>query len=209
MPVYYAPILLDPRLKMHWFRSAWADREATAPWVPQTEERVRSIWRTQYKVTNTTNLASQSSISRSIGETMYDRLTSSKRLILDPSAAAVQLDQFDQYLATDPVVADKSFSVIQYWIDRRLTQPQLAQFALDTFAIPLMTDDNERSFSSGRDMITYRRSRLLDDIIEHCQCLKGWLKAPARAAFDENPQKPQKEPAAVPDEQRSEEQPPS
>jgi hypothetical protein len=43
-----------------------------------------------------------------------------------------------------------------------------------------MSDDNERSFSSGRDMITYRRTRLLPDIIEACQCLKSWL-SPIRA----------------------------
>ena len=46
--------------------------------------------------------------------------------------------------------------------------------AFDVFSIPLMSDNNERSFSSGRDMITYRRTRLRSDIIEACQCLKSW-----------------------------------
>ena len=52
--------------------------------------------------------------------------------------------------------------------------------AYDIFSIPLMTDDNERCFSSGRDMITYRRTSLLSDIIEACQCLKSWYTAPDR-----------------------------
>lgn len=102
---------------------------------------------------------------------MFDRLASSKRLKLD-NATPAQADQFEQYLATDPIVwndeQEGQFNVIQYWMDRRLNQPQLAQFALDIFAMPLMTDDNERSFSSGRDMITHRRSRLHDDIIQSC-----------------------------------------
>jgi hypothetical protein len=46
--------------------------------------------------------------------------------------------------------------------------------AFDVFSIPLMSDNNERSFSAGRDMITYRRTRLRSDIIEACQCLKSW-----------------------------------
>ena len=35
-----------------------------------------------------------------------------------------------------------------------------------------MSDDNERSFSAGRDLITYRRNRLMSDIIEATQCLR-------------------------------------
>jgi hypothetical protein len=46
--------------------------------------------------------------------------------------------------------------------------------AFNVFSIPLMSDNNERSFSSGRDMVTYRRTRLKGDIIEACQCLKSW-----------------------------------
>ena len=46
--------------------------------------------------------------------------------------------------------------------------------AFDVFSIPLMSDNNERSFIAGRDMITYRRTRLRSDIIEACQCLKQW-----------------------------------
>ena len=46
--------------------------------------------------------------------------------------------------------------------------------AFDVFSIPLMSDSNERSFSAGRDMITYRRTSLRSDIIEACRCLKSW-----------------------------------
>ena len=47
--------------------------------------------------------------------------------------------------------------------------------------IPLMSDDPERSFSSGRDLITYRRSNLHDDIIEACSCLRSWYGPPVQA----------------------------
>jgi hypothetical protein len=37
--------------------------------------------------------------------------------------------------------------------------------AFDYLSVPLMSDNPERSFSAGRDMITYRRSQLSSDIV--------------------------------------------
>lgn len=94
--------------------------------------------------------------------------------------AETEQDQLEQYLSTDPNPFEKKqqndaeFDVLGYWMDRRLTWSQLSKLAFDTLAIPLMSDDNERSFSSGRDMITYRRTRLQSDIIQACQCLRSW-----------------------------------
>ena len=48
----------------------------------------------------------------------------------------------------------------------------MARFAFDTIAIPLISDDNERSFSAARNLITYRRNRLMGDLIEATQCLR-------------------------------------
>jgi hypothetical protein len=41
-----------------------------------------------------------------------------------------------------------------------------------------MSDAPERSFSAGRDLITYRRRCLHDDIIEACACLRSWYGNP-------------------------------
>jgi hypothetical protein len=49
-----------------------------------------------------------------------------------------------------------------------------------------MSDNNERSFSSGRDMITYRRTRLRSDIIEACQCLRSWYSTREELFDDED-----------------------
>ena len=50
----------------------------------------------------------------------------------------------------------------------------LYQFTLDTLAIPVITTDCERTFSSGRKIISLERNRLSDDIIETMECLKAW-----------------------------------
>lgn len=88
---------------------------------------------------------------------------------------------FGQYFATDNIYWDlidqgtKHFDLRSCWVERRLTQPELAQFAGDTITIPTMSEYNERSFCSARDMVTYRRTCLMPDVIEASQCLKTWL----------------------------------
>lgn len=192
-PVYYAAVILNPTLKMLWFRKQWQTDE-TLPWIAQVEDLVRTIWRREYKATdNAAPPPSSRTTALQSKETAYDRFKAFKRLRFDPSDAAAApqlLDQFEQYLASDPVLYDstnkRDFDVIGYWKERELLQPQLAQFAFDVFSLPVMTADNERSFSSGRDMITYRRSRLLSDIIEACQCLKSWLTPPKKKDIDDD-----------------------
>lgn len=172
--VYYAAILLNPTLKTAKLREMWSSEE-TAPWVSQVEEYVKAIWRTQYKP-----IYQPSTICRRLydEDSAFSRLSSAKRLRLDASSEPV--DALDAYLSIDPVPFNKddtsnSFDVIGWWQQRQHTYPGLAQMAFDVFGVPLMSDNNERSFSSGRDMITYRRTRLINDIIEACQCLRSWL----------------------------------
>ena len=92
--------------------------------------------------------------------------------------ASLQADQFEQYITSDPLpapVEPARFNIIEYWIQRRQGWPQLAQFALDVLSVPVMSDDNERSFSAAKDMINDRRNRLCAEIIEASQCLCSWL----------------------------------
>jgi hypothetical protein len=47
-------------------------------------------------------------------------------------------------------------------------------WAFDTLAIPTMSAECERVFSSTKKLITTERSRLYIDIIEASECLKNW-----------------------------------
>jgi hypothetical protein len=53
--------------------------------------------------------------------------------------------------------------------------------AFDYLSVPLMSDNPERSFSAGRDMITYRRSQLSSDIVEAYAFLRSVYRPPVRA----------------------------
>ena len=45
--------------------------------------------------------------------------------------------------------------------------------ALDCLLVPLISDNPKRLFSSGRDIINYRRLQLYSDIIEACAFLRS------------------------------------
>ena len=48
------------------------------------------------------------------------------------------------------------------------------KMALDKLAIPAMSAECERVFSSAKKMVTVERNRLSEDIIQACECLKAW-----------------------------------
>jgi hypothetical protein len=52
--------------------------------------------------------------------------------------------------------------------------PLLHLYAFDTLAIPAMSTECERVFSSAKKLITPERSCLVPDIIEASECLKNW-----------------------------------
>jgi hypothetical protein len=177
-PIYYAAILLNPTLKAQKLRDMW-NTDETRHWIEPSIEKVRAIWRQYYKPlhrqTTTTPLRLYDDDDDDFASALFN---AKRRCIATPSIS--EQDAFDTYLSIDPEPFDnsdktKSFEVLNWWIQRQQHfSPALAKMAFDVFSIPLMSDNNERSFSSGRDMITYRRTCLKSDIIEACQCLKSW-----------------------------------
>jgi hAT family C-terminal dimerisation region len=56
--------------------------------------------------------------------------------------------------------------------------------ALDILAVPPMSDECERLFSSAKLLLTDRRSRLRMEIVEARECLRAWYGRLERKAFD-------------------------
>lgn len=186
-PFSYAAVILNPTMKTQWFIDRWACGTAEQrTWIPQVEEQVRQHWMRFYKHIDrkTTLPASRSTrMSPAAGpsagsDDLRERLRVYKRVKLDHEALLDNVDDFEEYLRTDLVPHSATFDPIEYWLHRRQATPGLAKFALDCLAIPPMSDACERSFSSGRDLIHYKRSRLLSDVIEACTCLRNWYGKP-------------------------------
>ena len=62
-------------------------------------------------------------------------------------------------------------------------QPELAQFALNILAIPLISAECKRVFSSAKHLVTNSHNHLKADIIEANKCLKSWYGCPKLKAF--------------------------
>src|SRR5271156_1806088 len=61
-----------------------------------------------------------------------------------------------------------------WWNNHKVDFPTLHLWAFDTLAIPAMSAECERVFSSTKKLITPERNRLHVEIIEVSECLKNW-----------------------------------
>ena len=57
--------------------------------------------------------------------------------------------------------------------------------ALDALAVPAMSDECERLFSSAKILLSDRRCRLKMDIIEASECLRAWYGPAPPKSFDD------------------------
>src|SRR5271163_3021016 len=85
-------------------------------------------------------------------------------------------DEFERYSRNSPTVIldPKTFNPVTWWNNQKETFPSLHLYAFDTLAIPAMSAECERVFSSTKKLLTPERSRLAPDIIEASECLKNW-----------------------------------
>lgn len=66
---------------------------------------------------------------------------------------------------------------LRWWHERgEHLYPTLAIMAYDLFAMPAMSSECERAFSSAKRLIAEQRYNLKSDVIEADQCIKSWLK---------------------------------
>lgn len=137
---------------------------------------VEKLWDSEYKPSDVKPAPQAAGhVPSSVRDSPFARQAEAKRLKLTRSPTSV--DELTAYLALDPL-DEEAVDPIQCWIERRYQFPNLPKMTFDTLAIPPKADDDERSFSSARDLITYRRNRLKDDIIQASECLNNWYGRP-------------------------------
>ncbi len=82
-------------------------------------------------------------------------------------------DEYEEYLRISAQPCDKPLE----WRKAHESQfPILSRMALDLFSISLMSAEYERVFSAAKLLISDKRNRMKDDIIEVCTVLRHWLK---------------------------------
>ena len=88
----------------------------------------------------------------------------------------------------------KELNPRQWWIDPQKDYPQLAIMALEILAIPAMSSEIERVFSRSALLLTDRRNRLKEDVIEATECMKSWnVNGPGKLSTHSDIQKVQEQ----------------
>jgi hAT family C-terminal dimerisation region len=160
--VYAAATLLHPGMRMRHFYRNWTGH--TSSWISVMEANCRDTWRTEFLPLVPSRQQSPDSEDTFLHDLMG-------LPIIDKDK-----DEFELYTHHDPTFISnpKTFNPIAWWNDSRQTFPSLHLYAFDTLAIPAMSAECERVFSSTKKLITPERNRLAEDIIEASECLKNW-----------------------------------
>jgi hypothetical protein len=87
--------------------------------------------------------------------------------------ATSQHDQLWLYLDEPP---NTQLGLMEYWNSREAKWPQLARMAYDFLAIPAMSSECERVFSSVSKQTTPESSRLTGELLWHQECLSNWQR---------------------------------
>ena len=175
---------------MQWFKEKWNNHEVKKDWIPQVRKLVEDLF-LEYKGKRQLNQElSSGQAPRRRQPKVYTSARAHKRLKTvhqEEDMLLMEIDNLQEYLDTNVKVVkdDEDFDVIQYWQDRYTSQPDLARFALDILAVPPMSDECERLFSSCKILLEDRRSRLQMDIIEANEVLRHSFGPPRRDTFDD------------------------
>lgn len=96
----------------------------------------------------------------------------------DPTWASNRRDELALYLEEAPF---DHIPLMEYWRSREKDWPNLANMAFDFMAIPAMSSECKRVFSSCGMLKTATSSRLSGKLVWHSECLMVWQR---RGAID-------------------------
>ncbi|OBS16824.1 hypothetical protein FPOA_12593 [Fusarium poae] len=194
-PAYYAAISLNPSLKNQWYYQVWNGSDDKRAWIQAAVGAVKELWVDEYKGKFAHGAPVPTHVFKSPEpkEKPFTSVRNHKRLKLrhtDPhsSPELPSTDHYNEFITTDVIDLndDEEFDPIQYWNERYHSQTDLARMALDVLALPPMSDECERLFSSAKLLLTDHRSRLRMDVIEASECLRAWYGRPEQKAFEDS-----------------------
>ena len=92
-------------------------------------------------------------------------------------------DEYEQYLQADHYLdcesedsqSKKPIDLCAFWASCETQYPSLARMAFDILLIPAMSSEYERMFSLTKILLSDRRARMKEDIIEASECLRAWF----------------------------------
>jgi hypothetical protein len=172
---YIAAVALHPRFKWRWIQKKWADR---VDWQAAAETALKKQW-DLYKSKRVKDLLDSDATKVYRHQAGQRKQNSGLEYFMEEefhtSSDEEELQLTDEYTEWQKLPREKNVDdPVAFWYDRRSLWPHLASFALDLFAIPAMSAEPERIFSSTGRMVRPDRGCLKADVIGAAACLKQW-----------------------------------
>lgn len=207
--LYSAAVALNPCRRFTYFESAWADKDGGRRAITNARRWTRELFEdylarlvpalppldeapTTLFVSSDVDADDEewtATFGDQTASVEYDRLQ--QRHLQETELDRFMKDSLDTSITTIVNGQIVKHSLIneplRWWRERgEHLYPTLAVMAYDLFAIPAMSSECERAFSSTKRLITDQRYSLKSDIIEADQCVKSWFRhgiADGQAAF--------------------------
>lgn len=137
------------------------------------EEAIFTIWKEQYKgkyaAPSKPSQATRQAPVRSADEEEWSNLD--EYLYIDYTDIG-DVDALDEYLKGFPTQGSDPIAFAQ---EIEFSKPDLAAMIYDMAAIPAMSAECERIFSSAKILLNDHRARMKPILIEAYECLRHWL----------------------------------
>ncbi|KAM0708853.1 hypothetical protein Q7P35_005507 [Cladosporium inversicolor] len=134
-------------------------------WLAKARTAVNALW-AEYKDCSPI-YDSTTFISSSPTTTVYDEWSSHHD-------SNNKVDQLEAYLAEPYALIHPDQSPIPYWISKLAIWPQLAKMTLDIYSTLACSDELERIFSEGGNLLNARRRQMTGDHVQEVLCLRSW-----------------------------------
>ena len=161
---------MNSRFKIKYFEDKWTDSESYALRI--AKPKVKKLWDKVYKRENVIiRPLSPLSVAPPINY-LRDLLDQIAPQLVTPTRTSSRKDQYAQYLE-EPC---NKTPIMEYWRSKESEWPQLATMAFDLLAVPAMSSECERVFSSCAKQTTPESSRLTGKLLWHQECVKNWQR---------------------------------
>ena len=164
--IYFTATVLNPTLRLQWYETRWTTRALKAA-LDKHRKTLTTNWKRDYSTQSVTTAAPVVPQKRTLIEAFLDR-----------GKQQANVDELTAYLR-EPVTRVREgerLNLFKWWDDHKEQYPTLAQMAFDILSIPAMSAECERVFSGAGALVTNRKKRMLEDIIEAIECLRSWWR---------------------------------
>lgn len=144
-----------------------------ARFVRPAKTKLRQLWESKYKsdIRDIPRENTPDAPAVDYLENLFNRVAPVN--IHAPPRPNARRDQLTLYLEEPPTA---QIGVMEYWRSREREWPELASMAFDFLAIPAMSSECERVFSSCSHVACTESSRLLGEMLWHSECFKNWQR---------------------------------